>query len=87
MSAKWRLYFGEGGFELKEVQIKNRVKLRRTELGNLTQGDLAKQIGVTRQTMNLIEAQKYNPTIKVCLLIADVLETSIEKLFWMEEEA
>ncbi len=72
---------------MKEVQIKNRVKLRRMELGNLTQGDLAKQIGVTRQTMNLIEAQKYNPTIKVCLLIADALDTSIEKLFWMEEEA
>lgn len=72
---------------MKEVQIKNRVKLRRMELENLTQGDLAKQIGVTRQTMNLIEAQKYNPTIKVCLLIADVLDTSIEKLFWMEEEA
>ena len=87
MSAKWHLYFGEGGFALKEVQVKNRVKLRRMELGDLTQGDLAKQIGVTRQTMNLIEAQKYNPTIKVCLLIADVLDTSIEKLFWMEEEA
>lgn len=71
---------------MKEVQIKNRVKLRRMENGNLTQGDLAKQIGVTRQTMNLIEAQKYNPTIKVCLLIADALDTSIEKLFWMEEE-
>lgn len=71
---------------MKEVQIKNSVKLRRTEIGNLTQGDLAKQIGVTRQTMNLIEAQKYNPTIKVCLLIADALDTSIEKLFWMEVE-
>lgn len=71
---------------MKEVQIKNCVKLRRIENGNLTQGDLAKQIGVTRQTMNLIEAQKYNPTIKVCLLIANALDTSIEKLFWMEEE-
>jgi len=71
---------------LKEVQIKNKVKVRRVEIGNLTQGDLAKIVGVTRQTMNLIEAQKYNPTIKVCLLIAAALETSIEKLFWMEEE-
>lgn len=71
---------------MKEVQIKNCVKLRRIENGNLTQGDLAKQIGVTRQTMNLIEAQKYNPTIKVCLLIANTLNTSIEKLFWMEEK-
>ncbi|WP_339176089.1 helix-turn-helix transcriptional regulator [Solibacillus sp. FSL R5-0691] len=71
---------------MKDVQINNCVKLRRTELGNLTQSDLAKQVGVTRQTMNLIEAQKYNPTIKVCLLIANALDTSIEKLFWMEEE-
>lgn len=66
--------------------MKNSVKLRRIEYGNLTQGDLAKRVGVTRQTMNLIESQKYNPTIKVCLLIAAALDTSIEKLFWMEEE-
>lgn len=71
---------------MKEIQIKNNVKIRRIEFGNLTQGDLAKQIGVTRQTMNLIESQKYNPTIKVCLLIAAALDTSIEKLFWMEGE-
>ena len=71
---------------MKEIQVMNNVKIRRIELGNLTQGDLAKQIGVTRQTMNLIEAQKYNPTIKVCLLIAAALDTSIEKLFWMGEE-
>ena len=71
---------------MKEIQIKNNVKIRRIEFGNLTQGDLAKQIGVTRQTMNLIESQKYNPTIKVCLLIAAALDTSIEELFWMEGE-
>ncbi|MFJ8262835.1 helix-turn-helix transcriptional regulator [Rummeliibacillus sp. NPDC094406] len=71
---------------MKDVQVKNNVKVRRIEIGSLTQGDLAKLVGVTRQTMNLIEAQKYNPTIKVCLLIAAALDTSIEKLFWMEEE-
>ncbi|HWI49402.1 MAG TPA: helix-turn-helix transcriptional regulator [Rummeliibacillus sp.] len=71
---------------MKDIQVKNNVKVRRIEIGNLTQGDLAKLIGVTRQTMNLIEAQKYNPTIKVCLLIAAALDTSVEKLFWMEEE-
>ncbi|MFJ7734904.1 helix-turn-helix transcriptional regulator [Lysinibacillus sp. NPDC097287] len=71
---------------MKDVQVKNCVKLIRVERGNMTQGDLAKMIGVTRQTMNLIEAQKYNPTIKVCLLIAAALNTSIDKLFWMEDE-
>lgn len=71
---------------MKNILIRNSVKLRRIEIGKLTQADLAKQVGVTRQTMNLIEAQRYNPTIKVCLLIASALDTSIEKLFWMEEE-
>lgn len=75
-----------GRIRLKNILIRNNVKLRRIEIGSLTQSDLAKQVGVTRQTMNLIEAQRYNPTIKVCLLIANVLDTSIEKLFWMEEE-
>ena len=70
---------------MKNVEVRNNVKIRRIELGTLTQGDLAKQVGVTRQTMNLIEAQKYNPTIKVCLLIAAALNTTIDKLFWMEE--
>lgn len=64
----------------------NQVKISRIEQGLLTQGELAQQVGVTRQTMNLIEAQKYNPTIRVCLLIAKALNTSIEKLFWMEEK-
>ncbi|MHC5267876.1 helix-turn-helix transcriptional regulator [Enterococcus sp. LJL98] len=71
---------------MKTVKVKNQVKLHRVSLGNLTQSELAKQVGVTRQTMNLIEAEKYNPTIRVCLLIAKALDTSIEKLFWMEEE-
>ncbi|MCM3395973.1 helix-turn-helix transcriptional regulator [Cytobacillus oceanisediminis] len=71
---------------MKEVRIKNSVKFMRMEQGELTQGELAQKVGVTRQTMNLIEAQKYNPTIKVCLLIASSLNTTIDKLFWIEED-
>lgn len=70
---------------MKDFTLLNRVKLVRMEQGKLTQGELAKLIGVTRQTMNLIEAQKYNPTIKVCLLISKYLSTPIDALFWMEE--
>lgn len=72
---------------MKDVTLKNAVKLKRIERGSLTQGELARQVGVTRQTMNLIEAQKYNPTIKVCLQIAKVLEATLDELFWMEDEA
>lgn len=71
---------------MREYKIKNKVKIRRIEIGNLTQGELAKLVGVTRQTINLIESNKYNPTIKICLLIANALKTTIDKLFWMEEK-
>jgi putative transcriptional regulator len=70
---------------LKEVPVKNKVKIARLEKGNLTQIELAKLVGVTRQTMNLIEAQKYNPTIRVCLLIAKYLERPLDELFWIDE--
>ncbi|MFD1356656.1 helix-turn-helix transcriptional regulator [Fictibacillus halophilus] len=70
---------------MSEFTIKNKVKIVRIEKENLTQGDFAKLVGVTRQTMNLIEAQKYNPTIRVCLLISKYLETPVDELFWIEE--
>lgn len=70
---------------MNDLIIKNRVKLVRIEQNKHTQGEFAKLVGVTRQTMNLIEAQKYNPTIKVCLLISKYLEVPMDHLFWMEE--
>jgi putative transcriptional regulator len=71
--------------KLNEVVVKNKVKVARIEKNNLTQGELAKLVGVTRQTMNLIEANKYNPTIRVCLLISKHLERPLDELFWIEE--
>ena len=68
---------------MKDFALKNRVKIVRMEQEELTQGELAKLVGVTRQTMNLIEAQNYNPSIKVCLLISKYLATPVDKLFWM----
>ena len=65
--------------------MKNKVKITRIEKGNLTQIELANLVGVTRQTMNLIEAQNYNPSIRVCLLIARFLEKPLDELFWIEE--
>ncbi len=65
--------------------MKNKVKVARIEKGGLNQGDLAKLVGVTRQTMNLIEAQKYNPTIRVCLLISKYLERPLDELFWIDD--
>ncbi|MEC1645878.1 helix-turn-helix transcriptional regulator [Bacillus halotolerans] len=70
---------------MKDLTVKNKVKVARIEKGSLNQGDLAKLVGVTRQTMNLIEAQKYNPTIRVCLLISKYLERPLDELFWIDD--
>ncbi len=64
--------------------VKNNVRQSRGEV-NLTQEQLADMVGVTRQTIGLIEKEKYNPTIALCLKISQVLNKSIDQLFWLEE--
>lgn len=61
--------------------IMNHVKEFRKNLG-LSQLDLAKQIGVSRQTINMIENDKYNPTLELCVNIARALESDLNELFW-----
>ena len=61
-----------------------KMKVARVEK-DLTQDDLAKQIGVSRQTIGLIEAGKYNPSLKLCLLLCKVLDRTLDELFWEEE--
>jgi putative transcriptional regulator len=70
---------------MEEIEIENRVKLARVEKG-LTQEELADRIGVTRQTIGLIEAGKYNPTLKLCLMLARVTDKSLNDLFWVKGE-
>ncbi|HET2772541.1 TPA: helix-turn-helix transcriptional regulator [Streptococcus pneumoniae] len=62
----------------------NRVKEFRKELG-ISQLELAKDIGVSRQTINMIENDKYNPTLELCLNIARSLQTDLNSLFWKED--
>ncbi len=58
----------------------NRVKEFRKELG-MSQLELAKDIGVSRQTINMIENDKYNPTLELCLNLAHSLQTDLNSLF------
>ena len=76
---------GAGCPYMKEIEIGNRIKLARIEQ-NLTQQELAERVGVTRQTIGLIEAGKYNPSIKLCLMLAKVTQKSLDELFWVESE-
>lgn len=68
----------------EELRVRNRVKSARVECG-YTQQELADLIGVTRQTIGLIEAEQYNPTLILCLRLAKTLRTSLNDLFWAEE--
>lgn len=60
------------------------MKVARIEV-NMSQADLAKSIGVTRQTIGLIEAGDYNPSLKLCISICEVLNKTLNDLFWEEE--
>jgi len=63
----------------------NRVKLARVACG-LTQAELADRVGVTRQTIGLIEGGGYNPTLSLCMRIARATGKSLDELFWPEGE-
>lgn len=60
-----------------------RIKIARLEC-DMSQEDLAKAVGVTRQTIGLIEAGNYNPTLKLCLAICKALNKTLDDLFWEE---
>ena len=60
-----------------------RMKLARIEL-DMNQDDLAKAVGVTRQTIELIESGKYNPTLNLCISICKTLNKTLDELFWEE---
>lgn len=60
-----------------------RLKVARVE-NDLSQDDLAKKVGVTRQTISMIESGKYNPTLKLCILICKELGKTLDELFWKE---
>lgn len=57
------------------------MKIARLEC-DMSQEDLANKIGVTRQTIGLIEAGNYNPTLKLCIAICKVLNKTLNDLFW-----
>lgn len=60
-----------------------RMKIARVEC-DMTQEQLADAVGVARQTIGLIEAGNYNPSISLCIAICQTLHKSLNDLFWPE---
>ncbi|AMG62701.1 helix-turn-helix transcriptional regulator [Staphylococcus lugdunensis] len=59
----------------------NKVKVYRG-YSKISQLELARAVGVSRQTINMIENGKYNPSLKLCVNIAKTLGTTLDTLFW-----
>lgn len=64
--------------------MKNKIKLERA-IKNITQEDLAKKIGVSRQTINAMEAGKYVPSTVLALKIARYFGKKLEDIFELED--
>ena len=63
--------------------MKNTIRVERA-IKNMTQADLAEAVGVSRQTINTIESNKYVPSTVLALKIAKVFNKPLEEIFILE---
>jgi putative transcriptional regulator len=64
--------------------MKNTLKVERAKR-DMTQADLAEQVGVSRQTINAVEKGRYNPSVILALKSALVFEVAVDSLFKLED--
>lgn len=64
--------------------MKNNIKELRKEF-KLTQQEIAEKVGVTRQTMNAIENNKYSPTLELAMQLALIFNKSVEEIFQLDK--
>ena len=65
--------------------MKNRLKIARAEL-DITQEELAKRIGVSRQTINTVESGRYVPSTVLALKMAQVFGKNVEEIFILDDD-
>lgn len=70
----------------KSTRVTNEIRRLRFEANEMTQAELAKRIGVTRQTVNAIEQGKYSPSLEVAFLVAAALGVELTEVFGYEVE-
>lgn len=69
----------------RTVRTMKNLKLKSARAGkDLSQDELAKVCGVSRQTISAIEKGDYNPTINLCINICKALDKTLDELFWEE---
>lgn len=65
----------------KRPPISNNIRRLRFEANEMTQAELARRIGMTRQTIAAIEQNKYSPSLEAAFRIANVFDVGIEQVF------
>ncbi|UTW54922.1 helix-turn-helix transcriptional regulator [Kordiimonas sp. SCSIO 12610] len=65
----------------KKTHITNDIRTLRFMAGEMTQAELARRVGVTRQTVIAIEQGRYSPSLEVAFQIAEVFNVPLEKVF------
>lgn len=73
-----------GDISLSKHRIRNNVRKLRFYHDEMTQQELAKKVGVTRQTIIAIEKEKYSPSLELAFLIANVFKSPLEDVFFFE---
>jgi len=72
---------------MTKTAITNKIRRLRFDHGEMTQQELAERVGVTRQTVNAIEAGKYSPSLEVAFRIAVAFGVGVEDVFAYETDA
>jgi len=65
--------------------MKTKIKVFRA-IHNITQAELAEKLGVTRQTINAIEAGKYAPSVELALLMSKMFQVTVNEIFQLDDE-
>lgn len=71
---------------MSELAVRNRIREFRQQRAEMTQADLARVCGVTRQTIIALEAEKYSPSLELAFKLARALERDLEEVFQYVEK-
>lgn len=67
-----------------EITLRNRIRRLRFESDEMTQRELARQVGCTRQTIHAIETAKYGPSLETAIKIAEAFGVTLDEVFQYE---
>ena len=71
---------------MSELAVRNRIREFRQQRAEMTQADLARVCGVTRQTIIALEAEKYSPSLELAFKLARALGRNLEEVFQYAEK-